>query len=99
MKEKFYVVAVDDVGFGHGDELLLIRLNDGMIIGYSSEFDVCTNDLVNACSNSGLVKWFGWDDSWEFKAASLDEIKKIGLDQYLIGSKKDMKASTEIDDL
>lgn len=88
MKDKFYVVAVDDAGFGHGDELLLIKLNTGVMSGYSSEFDICTQDLINACESNGLVRWIDWDDSWGFKAASLDEITTIGLNKHLIGSKK-----------
>ncbi|MBI0329106.1 hypothetical protein [Burkholderia plantarii] len=98
MKIKYYVVTAHDTGFGQGDELHLIKLADGRLIGYSSEFDVCTTDIVNACTaeNSRYTKWFDFDDQWKWRAATLEEIRASQLDKYLIGWKKDMKLSTEI---
>ena len=32
---KYYVVSVSDAGFGHGDEIHLIKIGDGRVIGYS----------------------------------------------------------------
>ncbi|WP_175722022.1 hypothetical protein [Burkholderia anthina] len=98
---KYYVVAAYDTGFGHGDELHLIKLGDDRVIGYSSEFDICTADIVDACTaeNADRAKWFSWDEGWEWRAANFEEIKNMGLSKYIIGSKKDMRVSTKIDPL
>jgi len=98
---KYYVVAACDAGFGCGDELHLIKLGDGRVIGYSSEFDICTVDIADACAveNADLAKWFAWDEGWEWRAANLEEIKNFGLSKYLVGSKRDMRVSTKIDPL
>lgn len=101
MQNRYYMVTAYDTGFGHGDELHLIKLGDGRLIGYSSEFDVCTSDVDEACSavSAHLAKWFNWDEEWEWRAATLEEIKALKLDRYLIGFKKDMKLSTPIEPL
>lgn len=101
MKDRYYVVPAYDTGFGQGDELHLLKLNDGRLIGYSSEFDSCTADIADACvaENTQRAKWFAWDDGWQWRAATLEEIKALQLDEYLIGSKKDMKLSTPIEPL
>jgi hypothetical protein len=96
MNDKYYVVAVDDVGFGHGDELILIKLKNNTIVGYSVEFDVCTENVKEACENT-FAEWCGLDDNIEFEAAPISDIIAIGLDKYLIGTKKDMKVSTKTD--
>ncbi|WP_334070655.1 hypothetical protein [Burkholderia ambifaria] len=101
MEMKYYVVAAYDAGFGHGDELHLIKLGDGRVIGYSSEFDICTADIADVCvaENADRAKWFAWDEGWEWRAANLEEVKNSGVSKYLVGSKKDMKVSTKIDSL
>jgi hypothetical protein len=101
MESKYYVIAAYDAGFGQGDELHLIKLSDGRVIGYSSEFDTCTTDIADAyvAENAHRAKWFGWDDGWKWRPATLEEIKTLKLDKYLLGSKKDMKLSTPIEPL
>ncbi|WP_124579297.1 hypothetical protein [Burkholderia contaminans] len=101
MKRRYYVVAACDVGFGHGDELHLIKLSDGRLIGYSSEFDSCTTDIADACASesASCANWFGWDEEWQWRAATFEEIKALGLGKYVIGSKKDMKLNTPIEPL
>lgn len=101
MENRYYVVAAYDTGFGQGDELHLIKLNDGRVIGYSSEFDSCTTDIADACvaEIAQRAKWFAWNDAWKWRAATPEEIKALQLDKYLIGSKKDMKLSTPIEPL
>ncbi|WP_157376024.1 hypothetical protein [Burkholderia ubonensis] len=101
MEGRYYVVAAYDAGFGHGDELHLIALSDGRLIGYSSEFDSCTTDIADACvaESASCAKWFGWDEGWQWRAATLEEIKALKLDKYVIGSKKDMKLNTPIEPL
>ncbi|WP_179949183.1 hypothetical protein [Burkholderia sp. RF4-BP95] len=95
------MVAAYDAGFGHGDELHLIKLSDGRVIGYSSEFDSCTADMADACmgESASHANWLGWDEAWQWRAATLEEIKALKLDKYLIGSKKDMKLNTPIEPL
>jgi hypothetical protein len=97
---KFYVTSAYDIG-GNGDELHLIKLGDGRIIGYSSEFDICTLDIKGASTEITCreVKWFHWDDSWSWAPAKLEEIHEAHLDDYLIGSKVDMKVKTRVDPL
>ncbi|WP_124891720.1 hypothetical protein [Burkholderia sp. Bp9090] len=98
---KYYVVSVSDAGFGHGDEIHLIKIGDGRVIGYSSEFDTCTADIADACvaERTDRAKWFAWNEGWEWRAANLEEIRNLGLAGYLVGSKKDMKVTTKIDPL
>jgi hypothetical protein len=101
VENRYYVVGALDTGFGHGDELHLIKLNDGRLIGYSSEFDSCTTDIAEAsvAENAHLAKWFGWNEDWEWRTATLEEIRALNLEKYLIGSKRDMKLSTAIEPL
>ncbi|MNV44823.1 hypothetical protein D3C71_1365960 [compost metagenome] len=101
MEIKYYVVAAYDTGFGQGDELHLLKLDDGRLVGYSSEFDTCTTDIEDACAvdKTHHAKWFGWNDMWTWRAATLEEIRDQKLDKYLIGSKRDMKTSTPIESI
>lgn len=99
MEINYYVVAAQDAGFGQGDELHLLMLEDGRLIGYSSEFETCTTDIAVACDpdKSGGAKWFGWAAGWKWRAATLSEIEAAHLDKYLIGTKSNMKISTPIE--
>ncbi|NTX19955.1 hypothetical protein [Burkholderia cepacia] len=62
MEIKYYVVVAYDAGFGRGDELHLLKIGDDRVIGYSSEFDICTVDIADACvaERVGRAKWFAW---------------------------------------
>ncbi|MEM5373065.1 hypothetical protein V4C53_44775 [Paraburkholderia azotifigens] len=97
---RYYVTSAYDVG-GNGDELHLIKLSDGRIIGYSSEFDICTSDIAEASSEEACrnARWFHWDDNWSWAPAKLEEIREVDLDKFLIGSKVDMKVKTPVDPL
>lgn len=99
MEIKYYVTAAFDTGFGQGDELHLIKLDDGRLIGYSSEFDVCTADIADASAieTSHRAKWFGWNETWKWRAATWKEIEELKLNRYVIGSKKDMKINSPIE--
>lgn len=102
MGEKYYVAMAADVdGYEQSDYLCMIKIEGGGIIGYAAEFDSCTADIAVACSieSARFAKWFGWNEGWKWRAATLEEIKASELDRYLIGSKKDMKVSTPIEPL
>jgi hypothetical protein len=101
MHQKYYVaMACDAGGYGQSDYLYLIRLDDGRLLGYADEFEVVTFDIEDACSreNYRRAKWSALpvdDSGW--RPATLDEIKSLGLEKCLIGSKADMKVKTPID--
>jgi hypothetical protein len=99
---RYYVAMAADVdNYEQSDYLCLIKIEGGNIIGYAVEFDICTTDIADACvvGNAYRAKWFGWDDEWKWRAATLEEIRASQLDKYLIGWKKDMKISTAIEPL
>ena len=97
--------------YAQSDELFLMKLRDGRLIGYSSEFQYATCDVVEACScgdvlKCGLekhrqVKWFGLSaremENW--RPATLEEIKDLNLERCVIGSKADMEVDTPIEPL
>ena len=82
------------------DYLYLIKLRNGRNTGYASEFQTFTYDIEDACSaeRNHLAKWFRVpDEEFQVTPATLEEIKSLGLEKCLIGSKKDMKIRTPID--
>ena len=87
--------------YEQSDYLYFIQVEGMGVIGYAAEFDSCTADIADACAaeNTYRAKWFAWDDEWKWRAATLEEIKSLQLDEYLIGWKKDMKLSTPIEPL
>lgn len=101
MQAKYFVAMAYDVGdMQQSDDLYLIKLRSGRIAGYASEFDVFTYDIEDACSaeRNHLAKWFRLpDEEVQVTPATLEEIKSLGLEKCLIGSKKDMKFRTPID--
>ncbi|RQT02656.1 hypothetical protein [Burkholderia contaminans] len=100
--EKYYVaMAIDVDNYGQSDYLYLLKIDGGVVIGYAAEFDSCTADIEDSCvsENAHEAKWFAWNDEWEWRPATLDEIKVSKLDKYLIGVKKDMKLRTPIEPL
>ncbi|WP_233835921.1 hypothetical protein [Paraburkholderia sp. ZP32-5] len=102
MSEKYYIAVAASVdGHEQSDYLCFIKIKGGGVIGYAAEFDACTTDIADACTieKTRHAKWFAWDDEWEWCAATLDEIRALRVDKYLIGSKKDMKLSTPIEPL
>jgi hypothetical protein len=102
LDEKYYVAMAANVdSYEQSDYLCLIQIEGGEVIGYAAEFDTCTTDIEDACvaENAHRAKWFGWDDGWKWRPATLEEIKTLKLDKYLLGSKKDMKLSTPIEPL
>jgi len=99
----FLVMAATVAEYYQSDELYLMKLSDGRVIGYSSEFQYSTCDIQQACSleTSHLAKWFGLPEK-ELKQwipATLNEIKLLRLEEYLIGSRSDMEPDTLIDPL
>lgn len=90
-----------DVGtYGQSDYLYLFKLIDGRLIGYSDEFELASCDIEDACSPEShhLAKWFGRTGEYTgWRPATLDEIRALKLERYLIGSKVDMKVKTPID--
>ncbi|NML31948.1 hypothetical protein [Paraburkholderia antibiotica] len=102
MNERYYVAMAASVdSYEQSDYLCFIQVEGSGVIGYAAEFDSCTTDIADACvaENTQRARWFAWDDGWEWRAATLEEIKALKLDKYLIGSKKDMKLSTPIEPL
>jgi hypothetical protein len=99
MESKYYfVMAIEVDTCGQSDELSLEEVNN-RIIGYSSEFELCTFDIEKACSDENYQEaiWFGWEESWEFKPATFALLKKFELTKYLIGSRKRMHLSEPIE--
>ena len=93
-------MAYDVGGMQQSDELYLLKLKSGRIAGYASEFEVFTYDIQDACSaeRHQLAKWFREsDEEFQVTPATLEEIKSLGLEKCLIGSKKDTKIRTPID--
>jgi hypothetical protein len=88
-------------GYIQSDDLFLMRLTDGRIVGYSSEFGCCTYDVREACSEGThrSAKWFpasGFDQK-DWVPATLDEIKAVKLEKYLIGSVEEMDLDCPIE--
>ena len=95
--------------YAQSDELFLMRLHDGRLIGYSSEFQYATCDIAEACSCDNVQKcsperhhrarWFGLSagEMKDWMPATLDEIMSLNLEKCLIGSKSDMEVDTPID--
>jgi hypothetical protein len=101
MQAKYFVAMAYDVGnMQQSDDLYLIKLRSGRIAGYASEFETFTYDIEDACSaeRNHLAKWFRLpDEDWQWTPATLEEIKSLGLEKCLVGSKKDMKFRTPLD--
>src|SRR5215472_2113147 len=101
MQAKYFVAMAYDVdNVRQSDYLYLIKLRSGRIAGYASEFETFTYDIEDACSaeRNHLAKWFCLpDEEWQWTPATLEEIKSLGLEKCLIGSKKDMKIETPMD--
>src|ERR1700689_3616343 len=92
MATKYYMTAAFTVGeYLQGDELYLMKLSDGRVIGYSEEFEYATSDVPEASSadTRHLAKWFGLSsqemENWH--PVTMDEIKALQLEKYLIGRK------------
>jgi hypothetical protein len=98
---KYYVAMSYDAGeMGQSDYLYLLKLSNGKIVGYSSEFEIYTYDIGEACSpeKHHLAQWLRWpDDEKGWKPAMLEEIKLLNLDKCLIGTKKDTQIRTSVD--
>jgi hypothetical protein len=99
MDTRYYLSEAFDVdGYGQSDELYLMELNN-RVIGYSSEFDVCTFDIEKACSleKHREVEWFDPEKSWIFKPASFETLKNLNLTSYLIGSRQHVNTNEPIE--
>jgi hypothetical protein len=61
---------------------------------YTSEFDCFTCDIKEVCSRENylLAKWFDLplDETKRSVPATMDEIRALGLEKCLIGTKADM---------
>ena len=103
MQAKYFVAMAYDVGdMQQSDYLYLVKLRSGRIAGYAEEFETFTYDIQDACSaeRNHLAKWFRVpDEEFQVTPATLEEIKSLGLEKSLIGSKKDMKGRTPINPL
>ncbi len=102
---KIYMAAAYDVGMiGQGDDLYLLRLEDGRLVGYAPEFDALTLDIRDACTADRYrsAQWFRWPDSLSnpgYRPATFEELRAQGLEKYLLGSKSDMRFKTPLDPL
>jgi hypothetical protein len=98
---KYFVAMAYDVDNVHqSDYLHLVKLSSGRVAGYASEFEAFTYDIEDACSaeRTHFAKWFSLpDEEFQVTPATLEEIKSLGFEKCLIGSKKDMKIRTPID--
>src|SRR5215472_8293279 len=103
MQAKYFVAVAHDVDNVHqSDFLYLIKFRSGKVAGYADQFEVFTYNIEDACSaeRNHLAEWFRVpDEEFQVTPATLEEIKSLGLEKYLIGSKKDMKSRTPIDPL
>ena len=98
---KYFVAVAYDVGnIRQSDYLYLIKFRSGRVAGFPEQFETFTYDIEDACSaeRNHLAKWFGLpDEEWQWTPATLEEIKSLGLEKCVIGSKKDMKGRTPVD--
>ena len=102
MTPKYYMTAAVTVGeYLQGDELYLMKLSDGRVVGYSEEFEYATSDIPEASSadTRHLAKWFGLSsqemENWH--PVTLDEITALQLVKYLIGWKASMEFEAPIE--
>ncbi len=102
MTSKYYMTAAFTVAeYLQGDELYLMKLSDGRVIGYSEEFEYATLDIpeVSSADTRHLAKWFGLSlqemENWH--PVTLDEIKARQLEKYLIGWKASMEFEAPIE--
>ena len=96
----FVAMAFDVADMRQSDYLYLIKFRSGRVAGFAGEFEAFTYDIEDACSEerNHLAKWFSLpDEEWQWTPATLEEIKSLGLEKCVIGSKKDMKVRTPID--
>ena len=95
MEAKFYVAMAQTVaGHPQSDELFIMQLADGQIIGYASEFNCWTADICEACGRQThqMAKWHpmsqiersGW------RPATLSEIRALNIEKCLIGSTREL---------
>ena len=100
-RAKYFVAMAHDVDdMKQSDYLHLVKLRNGRIAGFASEFETFTYDIEDVCTavSTYLAKWFRLsDEEFQVTPATLEEIKSLGLEKCLIGSKKDMKIQTPID--
>lgn len=103
MENRYYVaMAYDAGGFGQSDQLYLIKLRDGKIIGYAHEFEVATHDVADACSrdNHALAKWIGWTgEEGGWTPATFEEIKSLGWENTIVGVKRHIALGEPIEPL
>jgi len=99
---RYYMTAAYTVGeYLQGDELYLMKLSDGRVIGYSEEFEYATSNVpeASAAETRHLAKWFGVPaqemENWQ--PVNLDEIKALQLEKYLIGWKASMEFEAPIE--
>ena len=95
MQKRIFMAMAHSVGnYEQSDYLYLMRLSDGRIAGYTSEFDCFTCDIKEVCSRENylLAKWFDLplDETKRSVPATMDEIRALGLEKCLIGTKADM---------
>jgi hypothetical protein len=101
MHTRYYLTMASTVAeYVQSDELILMKLSDGRIVGYSSEFQYCTSEIAETSEweTRQSAKWFGVPagEKERWVPATLDEIKALGLGKFLIGSKVDMEVDTPI---
>jgi hypothetical protein len=97
MEAKYYVAMAHTVaGYKQSDELFLMKLADGRIIGYASEFNCWTSDIGEACREQThqFAKWqpMSQIETTGWMPATLDEIRALDLENCLIGSTRALDA-------
>jgi hypothetical protein len=102
MNEKYYMVMAATVAeYYQSDELYLMKLRDGRLIGFASEFEYGTCDIREASdlTTSSSAKWFGLPadlvEGW--RPATLEEIIGLNIEDCLMGTKSDMDPSGAIE--
>ena len=102
MEAKYYVAMAHTVaGYRQSDELFLMKLTDGRIIGYASEFNCWTSDIGEACREQThqLAKWqpMSLIETGGWIPATLDEIRALNLEKFLIGSTSELDADAPME--
>ncbi|GFM88754.1 hypothetical protein PSCICO_41530 [Pseudomonas cichorii] len=96
MEKIFYATDAYIKEYAQGAYLIMIKSLSGAIYGLSCEFEVYTQDIVNAAVKKNeefnitderfdKVNWIEFDSEVGTIPASWEDIKKAGLSDYVIG--------------
>ena len=102
MEAKYHVAMAQTVaGHPQSDELFIMKLADGQIISYASEFNCWTIDIREACGQQThqSAKWHPMSqiETTGWVPATMDEIKALNLEKCLIGSTRELDADAPME--